>query len=103
MRLPVPLPLMMITSELPDLTFQMTLLEVMTGLGGLAVVIAGAGLANAGALESGLLPVLTLLAMSAFLPVSEISNVGRQLADTLGSTRRLYAAAPGCILLVPRP
>ena len=38
-----------------------------------------------------LLPLMTLLAMSAFLPISEISNVGRQLADTLGSTRRLYA------------
>ena len=34
---------------------------------------------------------LTLLSMAAFLPISEISNVGRQLADTLGSTRRLYA------------
>jgi ATP-binding cassette subfamily C protein CydCD len=29
--------------------------------------------------------------MSAFLPVSEIANIGRQLADTLGATRRLYA------------
>ena len=29
--------------------------------------------------------------MAAFLPISEISNIGRQLADTLGSTRRLYA------------
>jgi len=34
---------------------------------------------------------LTLLAMAAFLPISEISEVSRQLADTLGSTRRLYA------------
>ena len=74
-----------------DLTFQMTLLEVMTGLGGLAVVVAGVGLTNRGGLESGLLPLLTLLAMSAFLPISEIANIGRQLADTLGSTRRLYA------------
>jgi ATP-binding cassette subfamily C protein CydCD len=74
-----------------DLTFQMTLLEVMTGLGGLAVVVAGAGLANRGGLEAGLLPLFTLLAMSAFLPISEIANIGRQLADTLGSTRRLYA------------
>jgi ATP-binding cassette subfamily C protein CydCD len=37
------------------------------------------------------MPLLTLLSMAAFLPISEISNVGRQLADTLGSTRRLYA------------
>ena len=28
--------------------------------------------------------------MSAFLPVSEIAQIGRQLADTLGSTRRYY-------------
>ena len=34
---------------------------------------------------------LTLLAMSAFLPVSEIAHIGRQLADTLGATRRLHA------------
>ena len=74
-----------------DLTFQTTLLEVLTGLGGLAVVVAGAGLVEAGRLESGILPLLTLLSMAAFLPISEISNVGRQLADTLGSTRRLYA------------
>ena len=37
------------------------------------------------------LPLLTLLAMAAFLPVSEIAQVGRQLADTLGATRRIYA------------
>ena len=74
-----------------DLTFQTTLLDVATGLGGLAVVVIGAGLVGAGQLESGMLPLLTLLSMAAFLPISEISNIGRQLADTLGSTRRLYA------------
>ena len=74
-----------------DLTFQTSLLEVATGLGGLAVVVAGAMLVDAGGLESAMLPLLTLLAMAAFLPISEISNVSRQLADTLGSTRRLYA------------
>jgi len=74
-----------------DLTLQTTFLEVATGLGGLAVVIAGATMVDAGRLESGYLPLLTLLSMAAFLPISEISNVSRQLADTLGSTRRLYA------------
>jgi len=34
---------------------------------------------------------LTLLAMSAFVPVWEIAQVGRQLADTLGAARRLHA------------
>ena len=74
-----------------DLTLQASLLEVATGLGGLAVVVAGAALVDAERLESGILPLLTLLSMAAFLPISEISHVGRHLADTLGSTRRLYA------------
>ncbi len=76
-----------------ELTLQQSLLEVLTGLGGLAVVTTGALLASAGALEPGLLPLLTLLAMAAFLPISEIAQIGRQLADTLGSTRRYYALA----------
>ncbi|MEE8500276.1 MAG: thiol reductant ABC exporter subunit CydC, partial [Kiloniellales bacterium] len=74
-----------------DLTIQTATLEVATGLGGLAVIVAGARLVADGGLDSGVLPLLTLLAMSAFLPVSEIANVGRQLADTLGATRRVYA------------
>ena len=74
-----------------DLTRQTALLEAATGLGGLVVVMTGAYLAGTGALEPAMLPMLTLLAMSAFLPVSEIAHIGRQLADTLGATRRLYA------------
>ena len=62
-----------------------------TGLAGLAVIAAGAALVTSGRLEAGLLPLLTLLALSAFVPVWEIAQVGRQLADTLASTRRVYA------------
>ncbi len=74
-----------------DLTAQTSLLEVATGLGGLAVVITGAYLSQTGSLNNAWLPLLALLAMAAFLPVSEIAEVGRQLADTLGATRRLHA------------
>ena len=74
-----------------DLTRQTAILEAATGLGGLVVVMTGAHLTGAGVLEPAMLPMLTLLAMSAFLPVSEIAHIGRQLADTLGATRRLYA------------
>ena len=74
-----------------SLTWQTAALEVATGLGGLAVVSAGAWQVQAGAVPVELLPLLTLLALSAFLPVSEIAHVGRQLADTLGATRRLHA------------
>ena len=74
-----------------DLTRQTAILEAATGLGGLVVVVTGAHLVGAGSLEPAILPMLVLLAMSAFLPVSEIAHIGRQLADTLGATRRLYA------------
>ncbi|HKO10129.1 MAG TPA: ABC transporter ATP-binding protein [Alphaproteobacteria bacterium] len=74
-----------------DLSRQAALLEVATGLGGLAVALAGAFLATEGGLAPTLPPLLTLLAVAAFLPVSEIANVGRQLADTFASARRLQA------------
>ena len=73
-----------------DLSRQTALLEVATGLGGLAVVATGARLVSAGDLSPTTLPLLTLLALACFLPVSEIVHVGRQLADTLGAARRLY-------------
>ncbi len=76
---------------LHDLTLQGACQEVATGLGGLTVVLTGAWLAAGGRLDSGILPLLTLLAMSAFVPVWEIAQVGRQLADTLGAARRVYA------------
>ena len=74
-----------------DLTIQTAFLEAATGLGGLVVIVVGVILVNDGALDRAMLPMLSLLAMAAFLPISEIANVGRQLADTLGATRRLYA------------
>jgi ATP-binding cassette, subfamily B, bacterial len=74
-----------------DLSFQTAQLEVGMGLGGLAVAVTGALLAEHRRLDPTVLPLLTLLAVAAFLPVSEIANVGRQLADTFASTRRLSA------------
>jgi ATP-binding cassette subfamily C protein CydCD len=88
---------------LEDLTRQAVLQEVATGLGGLAVVGAGAMLAASGRLEGGVLPLLTLLAMSAFVPVWEIAQVGRQLADTLGATRRVYAVRAEPVPVVDGP
>ncbi|MBT5667469.1 MAG: ATP-binding cassette domain-containing protein, partial [Rhodospirillaceae bacterium] len=74
-----------------DLTVQTSILEAATGLGGLVVIVTGVGLVADGVLDRTILPLMSVLAMSAFLPVSEIANIGRQLADTLGSTRRLHA------------
>jgi ATP-binding cassette subfamily C protein CydCD len=77
-------------SLLADLTVQASALEVATGLGGLAVAALGAVLVAQGTIAPTLLPLLVLVSIAAFLPVSEIAQVGRQLADTIASTRRLH-------------
>src|SRR3989449_5726574 len=54
-------------------------------------IAAGTWLVAGGRLEAPMLPLLTLLALSAFIPLWEVAQVGRQLADTLGATRRVHA------------
>ena len=76
---------------LADLSSQTAQLEIATGLGGLAVAVVGARLVTVHALAATTLPLLILLAVASFLPISEIAQVSRQLADTIASTRRLYA------------
>ena len=76
---------------LADLSAQTARLETVTGLGGLAVAVIGARLAAEHHLAPTMLPLLILLALSSFLPISEIAQVSRQLADTIASTRRFYA------------
>jgi len=75
---------------LRDLTGQAERLELATGLGGLVIATLGAHLVAAGALAPTVLPLLVLISVAAFLPVSEIAQVSRQLADTIASTRRLH-------------
>ncbi len=76
-----------------ELTMQHAILEVLTGLGGLAIVVVGAILASRGALDPGLLPLMTILAMSAFLRSPKSRRSGGNSPDTLGATRRVYALA----------
>jgi len=75
---------------LSDLSSQTAQLEIVTGFGGLAVAIVGAWLVADQQLAATALPLLILLALASFLPISEIAQVSRQLADTIASTRRLY-------------
>ncbi len=84
---------------LDDLSHAGAGLEVATGLGGLAVAAMGASLVAGGTLSAGLLPLLILLAVAAFMPVSEIAQVGRQLADTIASTRRLRVVMTAPVLI----
>jgi ABC-type multidrug transport system fused ATPase/permease subunit len=74
---------------LDDLTRQSEYLEVATGFGGVTVAIVGGMLAADGRIDPTLVPLFILIAVAAFLPVSEIAQVSRQLADTIASTRRL--------------
>ncbi|KNY10538.1 ABC transporter [Achromobacter piechaudii] len=78
---------------LRDLSRQTAWFEVAMGLGGLAVAVVGAWQVSAGALSASMLPLLVLIAMATFLPVSEISQVSRQLADTIAATRRLHVVS----------
>jgi ATP-binding cassette subfamily C protein CydCD len=56
----------------------------------LAIAVIGANLVASAALAPTTLPLLILIAVAAFVPVSEIAQVSRQLADTIASTRRLH-------------
>jgi ATP-binding cassette subfamily C protein CydCD len=75
---------------LDDLSRQNEKLELATGFGGLAIAVVGAFAVTNGWIAPTLLPLLILISVAAFLPVSEIAQVGRQLADTIASTRRLH-------------
>jgi ATP-binding cassette, subfamily B, bacterial len=75
---------------LNDLATQTAGLEIAMGLGGLAVAVLGAVLSTQGWFAHQWLPLLVLVSAAAFMPVAEISQVGRQLADTIASTRRLH-------------
>jgi ATP-binding cassette, subfamily B, bacterial len=84
---------------LADLSFQAVALDAVTGLGGLAVAGVGAVLVAQGLLAPAMLPLLVLISVAAFLPVSEIAQVGRQLADTIASTRRLAVVQSEPVLI----
>ena len=86
-------------SLLADLSFQAVMLEALTGLGGLTVAAVGAILVTDGMIAPTMLPLLVLISVAAFLPVSEIAQVGRQLADTIASTRRLAVVQAEPVLI----
>ena len=80
-------------------TFRQVFVDAITGFGVLSVILIGAYLVNIGILNSAYLPLIALVSMAAFLPVSEIADVGRELANTLGSTQRLKAVYDEKVLI----
>jgi ATP-binding cassette subfamily C protein CydCD len=73
------------------LSFENVLVEGLMGAGSLAVLASGAVLVSRGHLQAPVLPLLTLLAQASFVPVSEIAKIGKELADSLASARRIFA------------
>jgi len=76
---------------LRQLALQNGMIDVMTGLGGLAVMATGASLVSHGSLGRAELPLVTLLALAAFLPVTNLATVSKQLNETLAAARRVFA------------
>ena len=74
-----------------DLSFQAARQEAISALGGTSVLVAAALLVHSQAFEPALLPLVALLSSAAFIPVSELAQAARQLADSVASTRRVYA------------
>ena len=72
------------------LTAQRSLIECVMGLGAILVLGLGAYLVTNGDLSVSFLPLVAIIAYTAFIPVSEVAQVGRQLSDTIGSARRIF-------------
>jgi ATP-binding cassette subfamily B protein len=63
--------------------------DLLTVMSGLVIILISVSLVGAGKLDAIYLPLLALASMAAFLPVIEISDAGRQLAETFAATNRL--------------
>jgi ATP-binding cassette, subfamily B, bacterial len=78
-------------SFLRQLSLQNGIIDIMTGLGTLAVLGTGAYLVTNHALERTHLPLVTLLALASFAPVLNLATVSKQLAETIAAARRVFA------------
>ncbi len=72
-------------------SLQHGVIESLIGLGGLAVVAAGAALVANGQMGRADLPLAALLAVAAFAPVVNLVTVARELMQTVGAGRRYFA------------
>jgi ATP-binding cassette subfamily C protein CydCD len=88
---------------LNHLSFENVLVEGLMGAGSLAVLTSGAVLVSQGRLAAPVLPLLTLLAQASFVPVSEIAKIGKELADSLASARRIFAVEDELVPVVDGP
>lgn len=71
--------------------FHRSLIEALTAIGGLTVLSVGALMSVNGQMDAALLPLITLLSLTSFGPVTELAGTLVQLMDTLASTRRIFS------------
>ncbi len=71
--------------------FQIGFMEAMMGVGGLAVLAMGAWLVLEGQLARQLLPLVSVLALASFSPVTELARTMKQMMETLAASRRILA------------
>ena len=69
--------------------FQLGFMETMMGLGGLAVLATGVWLVLDGQLARAQLPLVSVLALASFSPVTELARNMKQMMGTLASSRRV--------------
>ncbi|MBS0220429.1 MAG: ABC transporter ATP-binding protein [Proteobacteria bacterium] len=74
-----------------DLSFQAAKQEAVSALGSMSVLVTAAVLIHTHAFEPALLPLVALLSSAVFVPVAELAQAARQLADSIASTRRIHA------------
>ena len=71
--------------------FQIGFIEAMMGIGGLAVLAMGVWLVLDGQLERTHLPLVSVLALASFSPVTELARTMKQMMETLAASRRILA------------
>ncbi len=71
--------------------FQIGFMESMMGLGGLAVLAMGVWLVLDGQIARAQLPLVSVLALASFSPVTELARTMKQMMETLASSRRILA------------
>ncbi len=69
--------------------FQIGFIEAMMGIGGLAVLATGVWLVLDGQLERTHLPLVSVLALASFSPVTELARTMKQMMETLAASRRI--------------
>ena len=83
--------------------FQIGFMEAMMGLGGLAVLAMGVWLVLEGQIARAQLPLVSVLALASFSPVTELARTMKQMMETLASSRRILAIHDEAVLVQDGP